>query len=654
MDAMKTYVVSSLRLLLWWIVILCGIAIATPLRAEKTPHGYLLIVTSYNPDTRNIAENLATFTDEYRRLGGRYAIIVESMNIRNLSDVHLWGAQMKHIIDKYRESGDYPALVILMGQEAWSSYLSQTDEDIKDLPCMCAMVSSNGILLPPDSVDVSRWMPISLNIEDNFKDFNIVGGYVYQYDVDKNIELMRKSFPDMRHLAFISDNTYGGLSMQALVRQKMTQYPDLDLICLDGRRNSFIEVSEKIRNLPSHTCALLGTWRIDNSERYMIGNTTYMLRDANPTLPVFSLSSVGLGSWAVGGYTPNYYPQGKYIAELAFHFLDRNTLTEIKAFPNHYVFDWEQLQAFGLDDMELPADAELLNRKLSFYEEHFTLVWIIIGAFGVLFVCLGISLLYMMRINRLRLGLEKTSSELQVAKDKAEEANRMKSSFLANMSHEIRTPLNAIVGFSDILVSNPAATDEEKKQYGDIIQQNSDLLLHLINDILDLSRIESGRVKMELHECEFVSMCRVALSSVECTRRTEAKFVLDAPVEHLTIVSDNQRLSQVLNNLLTNAAKFTKVGTICLGFRINPAHTMMEVSVSDTGCGIPPEKAEKVFERFEKLNEFVQGTGLGLSICKLIIENLGGKIWVDKSYTQGARFVFTHPLNKIMQDGNDK
>lgn len=242
-------------------------------------------------------------------------------------------------------------------------------------------------------------------------------------------------------------------------------------------------------------------------------------------------------------------------------------------------------------------------------------------------------------------NVQNIEQELIQARIKAEQSDRLKSAFLANMSHEIRTPLNAIVGFSNVLVGDDA-TSEEKAQYCDIIQKNSDLLLHLINDILDISRMESGRIKFVEEECDVVELCQTALSTAEYARRTQAIYQFQTPVSSLILKTDAQRLKQVLINLLSNAGKFTPSGFIRLAIKVNKEDNCLEFSVTDTGCGIPAGKSERIFERFEKLNEYSQGTGLGLSICKLIVENLGGKIWVDKNYKEGARFVFTHPLNE--------
>lgn len=568
------------------------------------------------------------------------------MNCKNLSEAYLWKSRMASILGKYKGK-NRPSLVILLGQEAWSAYISQDTEIAKKTPSICGMVSVNGLVLPDDSIDTRVWEPESKNIYTDFGDYNIVAGYVYEYDVDKNIELMRRFYPDMRRVAFISDNTYGGLSMQALVKKEMEKYPDLETIWLDGRTETFMEVSERMRRLPQNTCVLLGTWRVDCTESYVIGNTTYMLRDANPTLPVFTIASVGLGHWALGGYTPEYHAVGKNIGAVTYDFLDKGDRegVDLVTIPGNYTFDIKRLHEFKLDSLNLPQGAVLVNKTPSLYEQYKYWVIGVVSAFMFLIACFLIAIYYIIRINHLKHHLEVSGEELLVAKEKAEESNRLKTAFLANMSHEIRTPLNAIVGFSSVLVSDDSSP-AEKAQYCDIIQKNSDLLLHLINDILDISRMESGKIKFVWEECDVVELCQTALSTAEYGRKTSALFLFETPVASLVIKTDAQRLKQVLINLLSNAAKFTPSGSIKLAIAIDKQHQQLELSVSDTGCGIPSDKSDRVFERFEKLNEYSQGTGLGLAISRLIVENLGGKIWVDKDYTEGARFVFTHPLTK--------
>ena len=520
------------------LVLLLPVVALCPVKAETTSEGPILIVTSYNPETRSISDNLSAFMDEYRQRGGKYTPIIESMNCKNLSEAYLWKSRMASILGKYKGK-NRPSLVILLGQEAWSAYISQDTEIAKKTPSICGMVSVNGLVLPDDSIDTRVWEPESKNIYTDFGDYNIVAGYVYEYDVDKNIELMRRFYPDMRRVAFISDNTYGGLSMQALVKKEMEKYPDLETIWLDGRTETFMEVSERMRRLPQNTCVLLGTWRVDCTESYVIGNTTYMLRDANPTLPVFTIASVGLGHWALGGYTPEYHAVGKNIGAVTYDFLDKGDRegVDLVTIPGNYTFDIKRLHEFKLDSLNLPQGAVLVNKTPSFYEQYKYWVIGVVSAFMFLIACFLIAIYYIIRINHLKHNLEVSGEELLVAKEKAEESNRLKTAFLANMSHEIRTPLNAIVGFSSVLVSDDSSP-AEKEQYCDIIQKNSDLLLHLINDILDISRMESGRIKFVWEECDVVELCQTALSTVEYGRKTSALFLFETPVPSLVVKTD--------------------------------------------------------------------------------------------------------------------
>lgn len=244
------------------------------------------------------------------------------------------------------------------------------------------------------------------------------------------------------------------------------------------------------------------------------------------------------------------------------------------------------------------------------------------------------------------------SKELIDAKRRAEDADRMKSVFLANMSHEIRTPLNAIVGFSEII--SLTEDEEEKKEYLGIIQKNSGLLLQLINDILDLSRIESGKSEMHLDVVSLSAVVAEAgkVHSLKMPDGVHLKMVL--PEEDITIFTDRNRLTQVLSNFMSNAIKNTSKGCITLG--LMKEEESVRVYVSDTGCGISKEKLPLIFNRFEKLNDFVQGTGLGLPICKSIVERLGGRIEVESELGKGSTFTICLPLNvcSIMQNTFDE
>lgn len=247
---------------------------------------------------------------------------------------------------------------------------------------------------------------------------------------------------------------------------------------------------------------------------------------------------------------------------------------------------------------------------------------------------------------------KKKERELIIAKESAEESNRLKSAFLANMSHEIRTPLNAIVGFSSIL----EATDdiEEKREYISLIETNNALLLQLISDILDLSKIEAGTLEFIYRTFELNELMRSQESIMQLKLvNGGVKLKLESTLPECWICSDKNRLSQVLSNLLNNAIKFTCNGEITFGYKLQEQENTLYFYVKDTGKGIPPEMKNTIFGRFVKLDSFVQGTGLGLSICQVIVEHLGGKIGVDSVEGEGSTFWFTIPY-KAAERLNDE
>ncbi len=237
--------------------------------------------------------------------------------------------------------------------------------------------------------------------------------------------------------------------------------------------------------------------------------------------------------------------------------------------------------------------------------------------------------------------LKKTESKLIDAKEKAETADRLKSAFLANMSHEIRTPLNAIVGFSSLLVQeeNP----EEREQYMAIVEENNELLLQLISDILDLSKMEAGTFDFVERELDVNLLCEDMVRVMKLKAKPGVEVVFDRHLPECVIASDRNRLNQVIANFINNAIKFTATGSIRLGYdRIDAGH--LRFYVADTGIGIMQEKQTEIFDRFVKLNSFVHGTGLGLSISKSIVEQLGGTIGVESEPGKGACFWFTLPI----------
>ena len=235
---------------------------------------------------------------------------------------------------------------------------------------------------------------------------------------------------------------------------------------------------------------------------------------------------------------------------------------------------------------------------------------------------------------------KKQQKELEAARIKAEESDRLKSAFLANMSHEIRTPLNAIVGFSKLVID--AECTNEKEQYAEIIERNSEILLNLFNDILDLSSLEADSLSFNIRPIKLIDIC-LQLEQQFCYKvKNGTKLILDDVDTELYVSGDWNRIIQIISNLLSNAAKFTPKGEIHFGYR--EKEDFVEFYVKDSGIGIPAERVATIFQRFGKINDFVQGTGLGLTLYRMLVEKMGGRIWLRSQEGKGSRFYFTLPL----------
>lgn len=617
---------------------------------EKKDPAKILIISSYNPETNTASKTIEDFIAEYKDLDEDYIPLIENLNCRTFSEMHTWRDNLRAILKNYSSDETKPSLILLLGQEAWATYLSlSTNEILRDVPIMGSQVNRHIVKLSDTIPDSLIWEPKSVDVLTIAKDYNIVGGVLYEYDYKSNLKLLLHFYPDIENVAFVSDNSYGGIALASKAREVSQIYPNINFIHIDGRKETIYSGAEQIANLPPRTGILLGTWRVDKTGSYYIKKSLSMLR-SDSNFPTFTLTGLGLESWAIGGYIPKYINQGVLMARKAQSFLNTpknaetdNPMRYFTIIENGYSFNIDQLDPFNIDLSKFTEKYTLVNSEESFWRKYIKEI-LIICLIGLLFLAFTITFMVLyIRTRNYKKRLENYQKELRVARDKADESNRMKSSFLANMSHEIRTPLNAICGFAEVLSSDDVGNLEssDRKYISQIIQNNANLLLSLINGILDMSRIESGKMKYYNEEFDWVSLCKDALFTVKTATQSDVEFIFKSKHSHYYMTADKQLMTQILINLLNNATKFTKEGSITLEVTGNDKY--VTVSVADTGIGIPLEKQKNIFEQFYKLNERSQGTGLGLALCKKIIERYNGMIWVDNEYTDGAKIVFTIP-----------
>ena len=628
----------------WGLLCLCMLLAPLFVRSQETPEREcILIVSSYNPDTRRMARFITEFEQQILALGIPCDICIETLECKGIADAALWMSLIDNMITRY-ESRSLRA-VVLLGQEAWASFVS-LGRIPEGVMCFCGFVCSNGVMLPPPPDSLQTWKPRSVEYQGMTDSLKTVGGMLNRYNIRRNVELIRSLYPQVKNIALVTDNTYGGISLQALVLEEWKHYPDLNLILVDSRQGEEA-VHEAYASLPPRSAVMLGTWRVGCDGEYLMQRSLIELVQSNPRIPVFSITRTCIGDVAIGGYVPEYESGAPLIATQIKKYYDTGRIDDVHfhTSKNVYLFDSRKLKEWKIAEYALPKGSvveDTIAAKLSKYSHYIELL--MLGILLLVLLLLFVTWL-LLRVQRLKRTLEEREGQLVVARERAEESDMLKSAFLANMSHEIRTPLNAIVGFSSLMQSEELS-QEERAEYCDIVVNNSEMLLTLLNDILDISSLECGKIRFNYASEEIVQICQHALMTTAHTRQEGVEGRFECAVDSFMLTTDAHRLSQILINLLTNAGKFTSEGSITLGVEIDKEHGEVLFSVTDTGPGIPPDKQEMVFNRFEKLEgNKKKGTGLGLAICRQIAVIIGGRIWVDPTYTGGARFIFAHPLD---------
>ncbi len=636
------------------LLLLCSFLLS-PLGAGARETGdkdIILIISSYNPDTRRMASFITEFEKNIESSDVPCDIYVETLECKSVGDAPQWMSQIDNMITRYEAKG--LRAIILLGQEAWASFVS-LDRIPEDVLCFSCFVSSNGIMLPAPAGGEAGWMPRSVDYMNMTDSLGNVGGLLNKYDIGRNVDLIRSLYPEVENIALISDNTYGGISLQALFLERMEYYPDITPVLIDYREGDEA-THEKYGSLSARSAVMLGTWRVGRDGEYLMQKALTELVQHNPRIPVFSVSGIGIGDIAIGGYIPNYENGAANIASQikACYEAGDNGPMHFRLTDGKYAFDSRKIKEWKIPEYSLPRGAVIEDTMAVTLSKYSHYIEMLVGCVMLLVLLLILAIWLQVRAQRLTRTLRHREEELVVARERAEVSDMLKSAFLANMSHEIRTPLNAIVGFSS-LMQDGDLSQEERAEYCSIVVNNSEMLLTLLNDILDISSLECGKIHFNYTQEDVVQICQHVALTTSHTLQPGVEFRFDCALDSYMLTTDSHRLSQILINLLTNAGKFTAQGCITLGLEVRPEQGEVLFSVTDTGIGIPLEKQEQVFNRFEKLEGNMKGgTGLGLAICRQISIIVGGRIWVDPTYTRGARFVFAHPMNIRVEDSQNR
>lgn len=543
------------------------------------------------------------------------------------------------VVEQLRRKYDVPPrLIVFIGDPGWIVCRELFDDVWKDVPVIITnardrLPATLDILLSHEELTESNTVPAY----EWRKGYNVTTlGQVYY--VKETIGLMRQLMPDMKRLAFISDDRYISEAVRGDVEQAMTgSFPELAFEQLSTRNISTEMLLDTLKSYDKTTGLIYYSW----FETHNQDDNNYLFDHIQEIItrfvhsPLFLLAPEDLSNNTfAGGYYVSVESFGDSLLQLIHRVLEgefpRDIPPALGGKPAAYLC-YPALQSYDIPVSLYPKEAVYINLPVSFFEQYKKEILMTVVLLLVVVSAVG----YYIHI------LKRAHQRMKEAQLKAEEANQLKSAFLANMSHEIRTPLNAIVGFSNLL--SMVEDKEEMLEYAGIIETNTELLLQLINDILDMSKIESGMYDFHVTQVDANQLMSEVEQVAHLRIRTdEVSLSFAERLPQCVFHTDKNRLIQVLTNLVVNGIKFTSQGEIQIGYRLQDAHTLY-FYVSDTGCGMSAEQCEHVFERFVKYNTFIQGTGLGLSICKMIIEKLGGEIGVQSESGKGSVFWFTLP-----------
>lgn len=534
-----------------------------------------------------------------------------------------------------------PKVVIIVGDPGWLVSAPIFDGPWKNIPVILCysrerVPSTLQTLLAKTPLTEANSIPI----EEFNKNYNITV-LKQPYYIKETLTLIKQLQPEVNRIAFISDNRYiSTVTRQAVSTVMQKDFPDLKLELLSSEQISTEELLDTLTSYKKTTGVIYYAWlrQYGNNKNYYLSDHLKKILPSFLEVPVFTLADLNLQE--------NLYAGGHYISIHDFTDTVMSTISRILSgetassipYQNggvaHTYLNFADLKWCKISENLYPKDAIYFFQPPTVYQQYKTYIWM-----TILFIALFITLYIFYYIHS-----QKHKKELILAKERAEESDRLKSAFLANMSHEIRTPLNAIVGFSSILAET--ANTPENREYIRIIEDNNCLLLQLINDILDLSRIEAGLLDFCYTEVDINGCIRKLEDAFHFRMPANVECIAEFGIKKCYIYTEKNRLSQVLGNYLSNAIKYTTEGSITVGY-YPPKDGNMRFYVRDTGCGISPEKQKAIFQRFVKLDNFKQGTGLGLSICQMIAEKMHATVGVSSEIGKGSEFWIEIPYQPI-------
>lgn len=595
----------------------------------------VLFISSYSYSWETVPNQINGLRDA---LGSDYDINYEFMDTKNTT----YGEGYVEFYDflKYKLSMREPYDAVVVGDDAALNFAIQYQDDL-----------FAGMPIIFEGVDnIERALDVS--------DDSRVTGVVEQVDYVRNVEFAQSLLPQAKNLIFIYDNAENGIGIRKQLDNAQHTFDGYNVEYLNSVDYTKSELCDRISSFDSNDIVFCVSMSTGKDGQFFTEEERYDMLNQNANVPLFRLAIAGVGSGKLlGGYVVSHYESGRIAGDMVKEALAKGNAAYIPVdldTPSEYYVDENVFQEFGLDESKIPADATVLNKEEPFYVTYALQIIISMLVVIIVLLLLVIAVRYRnsKKMTRFNKQLDVKNAELEQKNAELQKANSYKSDFLSNMSHEIRTPMNAIIGMTQL--AEDEADNPKTKEYLSEIDESSSYMLALLNDVLDMSRMESGRFKLHMDWCSAIDVVDACVAMVDPVMQAKGVTFTCTGIDALRdvdVYTDAMRTKQVLMNLLNNAYKFTPEGgcvsLIVKNLKREQGRAVDEITVEDSGCGMSAEFLPHVFEPFEQerniYSDQVSSTGLGLAIVKQIIDAVGGSIKVESQLGKGSAFTFTLP-----------